>query len=51
MDTLRASLGDAAFTAGRFDEARALFRGLLDEVSLPDFLTTSAYESVVKSGR
>jgi malate synthase len=41
---IRRDVGDAAFHAGRFDEACELFSSLTLDYDLADFLTTSAYD-------
>ncbi|MGH2717489.1 MAG: malate synthase A [Actinomycetota bacterium] len=44
LSALRAHMGDAAFNAGRFAEARAIFEQVALEEPLLDFLTLPAYE-------
>jgi malate synthase len=41
---LRERAGDEAFAAGRYDDARRLFRRMIDSPEIPEFLTTAAYE-------
>jgi len=43
---IRAAIGDQAWAAGRFDEARKLFERVALADDFPDFLTTAAYDSI-----
>jgi malate synthase len=43
---IRAAIGDQAWAAGRFDEARKLFERVALSDDFPDFLTTAAYDSI-----
>ena len=43
LDKIRAELGDAAFTAGRFPAAAELFASLIQADTLPEWLTVPAY--------
>src|SRR3954454_8288433 len=43
---IRAAIGDEAWAAGRFDEARKLFERVALSDDFPDFLTTAAYDSI-----
>jgi malate synthase len=47
MAKLRTSLGEVAFTKGRFDEATALFKDLATSDRLEPFLTLPAYRLIV----
>jgi malate synthase len=47
MESLRATLGDTAFAAGRWAEARAIFQRVCAARRLPPFVTTLAYERIV----
>jgi malate synthase len=47
MAALRASLGEARFDGGRFEEARRLFEELATAEELADFLTIPAYEVLI----
>jgi malate synthase len=47
MAKLRTSLGEDAFTKGRFDEATALFKDLATSDRLEPFLTLPAYRLIV----
>jgi malate synthase len=44
LSTLRVSLGDDRFTAGKFEQARDLFTRMIASPGCPDFLTSIAYE-------
>ena len=44
MEKLRAGLGEAVFTTGRFAEARGLFERMTRSAEIPEFLTSVAYE-------
>ncbi|MCM4078971.1 malate synthase A [Paractinoplanes hotanensis] len=43
---IRAAIGDDAWAAGRFDDARKLFERVALADDFPDFLTTAAYDSI-----
>lgn len=47
MQKLRAERGDAAWRAGKFDEAVELFRRFSTSRELADFLTLAAYDKLV----
>jgi malate synthase len=47
---IRAEVGEARFTSGKFTEARALFEKLSTEPTFEEFLTVPAYAAVVASG-
>jgi malate synthase len=47
---IRAEVGEARFTSGKFAEARALFEKLSTEPTFEEFLTVPAYAAVVASG-
>jgi malate synthase len=44
--SIRAAIGDQAWTASRFDDARKLFERVALADDFPDFLTTAAYDSI-----
>jgi malate synthase len=44
LDRIRAMVGDDAYGAGRFDDAAALFKDMVEADDFPDFLTLPAYE-------
>jgi malate synthase len=46
LAAIRARIGEKAWAAGRFDEARKLFERVALSDDFPDFLTTVAYESI-----
>ena len=47
---VRAEVGDARFTTGKFPEARELFERLSTEPTFEEFLTLSAYDAVLAQG-
>ena len=47
---IRAEIGDAAFDAGAFDDAKALFLEVSTSDTLVEFLTLSAYERILAQG-
>jgi malate synthase len=47
---LRASTGEEAYRLGRFDDAAALFRQLIEAPSFPEFLTLPAYDTIIEEG-
>jgi malate synthase len=49
LDAARRAVGSAAFAAGRWLEAGALFKRLVAARELPDFLTLEAYEQVLEA--
>ncbi len=48
FDRVRTEVGAARFESGRFAEARALFTQVATSITLQDFLTIPAYETLVK---
>jgi malate synthase len=44
MDRIRLEVGDARFTGGRFEEARALFERMSTQAEFVEFITLPAYE-------
>jgi malate synthase len=46
LAAIRAAIGDEAWTAGRFDDARKLFERVALADDFADFLTTAAYDSI-----
>jgi malate synthase len=50
LATLRASTGEEAYRHGRFDDAAALFRELIEAPSFPEFLTLPAYDMIIQEG-
>jgi len=46
MKTIRAEVGDARFTEGKFDLARQLFESISTADTLEDFLTLPAYDHI-----
>jgi malate synthase len=46
LAALRARIGEQAWAAGRYDEARKLFERVALSDDFPDFLTTVAYDSI-----
>ena len=46
LDRIRAMVGDDAYGAGRFDDAAALFKDMVEADDFPDFLTLPAYEQM-----
>jgi len=47
MDCGRQEVGEPAFSAGRFSEARTLFEGLCLSEELEEFLTIPAYQHLL----
>ena len=47
MDRGRQEVGEPAFSAGRFSEARTLFEGLCLSEELEEFLTIPAYQHLL----
>ena len=50
MDRIRLEVGEARFTGGRFDEARALFERVSTQEEFLEFLTPAAYELLEAAG-
>ena len=50
MSKIRASVGEDKYHAGRYDDAAALFRGLVQADDLEEFLTLPAYAHIVELG-
>ncbi len=50
LDKLRETFGEAAYANGRFMDAAALFRKLIEAKRFPEFLTLPAYEKIVAEG-
>ncbi|HEY2540084.1 MAG TPA: malate synthase A, partial [Stellaceae bacterium] len=50
LATLRADTGEEAYRQGRFDDAAALFRELIEAPSFPEFLTLPAYDMIIQEG-
>jgi malate synthase len=46
LAAIRAAIGDEAWTAGRFDDARKLFERVALADDFADFLTSAAYDSI-----
>jgi malate synthase len=46
LAAIRASIGDEAWTAGRYDDARKLFERVALADDFADFLTSAAYDSI-----
>jgi malate synthase len=46
LAAIRAAVGDEAWTAGRFDDARKLFERVALSDDFADFLTSAAYDSI-----
>jgi malate synthase len=46
LAAIRAAIGDEAWTAGRFDDARKLFERVALSDDFADFLTSAAYDSI-----
>jgi malate synthase len=46
LSTLRSTLGEEAWAASRFDDARKLFERVALADDFADFLTTAAYDSI-----
>jgi malate synthase len=51
MDRIRAEIGEARFTSGKFSEARALFERLSLSPRFEEFLTLPAYDIVTAAPR
>jgi malate synthase len=50
LDKLKLTVGDKAFAEGRFADAAALFRALIDAPQFPEWLTIPAYEKLIAEG-
>ena len=46
LDRIRTTVGDDAYGAGRFDDAAALFKDMVEADDFPDFLTLPDYEQM-----
>ena len=51
LQCIRAMVGDDAYAAGRFDDAAALFKDMVEADDFPDFLTLPAYERMTAPER
>jgi malate synthase len=50
LDKLKLTVGDKAFAEGRYADAAALFRALIDAPQFSEWLTIPAYEKLIADG-
>jgi malate synthase len=50
LEKLKTSVGDEAYAKGRYQDAAALFRSLIEAERFPEFLTLPAYDKLIAEG-